>query len=116
MISAVSWAISESMSISADSSSCAQRSQVSRAASTITGTNSGIREMCRVGATMRRRRRQVSPSLKIRPSPATGSSALRCPGLFRPKESLWVLKKNWTDLGVLHKKMSRPNSRIDRNS
>ena len=69
-----------------------------------------------IGATMRRRRRQTSPWLTNRPSPSSGSSDLRWPGLLRSKLSLWVLNANCTDSGVLHRNTSRAKSLIDMNS
>ena len=87
MISAVSVAISRSASIGVPAGSAAQRSAVSAAASTMIGANSGRREACTIGATMRRRCRQVSPSLMNSPSPSSGVSACRICGLLRSKLS-----------------------------
>jgi hypothetical protein len=87
MISAVRVAISRSASIAVPDGSRAQRSAVSAAASTITGANSGSREAWTIGATMRRRRRQISPSLMNRLSPRSGASAWRSCGVLRSKLS-----------------------------
>ena len=84
MISAVSCAISLSTSISAGAASLPQRSHASLAVSTMMGLNSASLDTCTMGATMRRRRRHVSPSLTNSPSPQPNGSSdyLRWAGLL----------------------------------
>ena len=81
MIPAVSSAIAASASISSPSRASHSVRSVA-APAVIAGAKAASREMCVAGATMRRRVRHVSPSLMMRPSPTSGSSALRCCELF----------------------------------
>jgi hypothetical protein len=73
MISAVSCAISLNTSSVAGSGRLAQRARASSAVSTMTGAKCGRREVLTIGATVRRRWRQVSPSLTNNPSPSSGT-------------------------------------------
>ena len=60
-----------------------------------------------IGATMRRRLRQVSPSLMNSPSPISGLSMWRIVGLLRSKLSFLMLNAYCTVSGVLQMKTLR---------
>ena len=81
----------------------------------MTGAKLPMRDACTIGATMRRRLRQVSPSLMKRPSPSSGNSAWRICGVLRSKLSCIAIKACATVSGLLQMNTRRFNTRDEKN-
>ena len=97
--------------MSQDSHSTAMTTRVA----IVTGANSGIFEACTIGATMRRRWRQRSPSLMNSPSPSRGDSAWRICGVLRWKLSCRPIKACDTVSGLLQTNTRRVRSLVEKN-